>query len=145
MYLLSHLEQVSVMHLKASLHQNVIVRVAHHVANAQLMDKDSFKHLHVSLNIILNFGDALLQDLLVMYRTVSMVTHVLARFGISAEDQVDDGTRDRSEDANGTGMGEGAGMNDVSDQITDEDQLIWALDKVKSKMPQMKSPSILVP
>ncbi|KAK7854439.1 midasin [Quercus suber] len=94
------------------------------------MDKDSFKHLHVSLNIILNFGDALLQDLLVMYRTVSMVTHVLARFGISAEDQVDDGTRDRSEDANGTGMGEGAGMNDVSDQITDEDQLIWALDKM---------------
>ncbi|KAK7851949.1 midasin [Quercus suber] len=77
MYLLSHLEQVSVKHLKASLHQNVIVRVAHHVANAQLVDKDSFKHLHVSLNIILNFGDALLQDLLVMYRTVSMVTHVL--------------------------------------------------------------------
>ncbi|KAK9989957.1 hypothetical protein SO802_024942 [Lithocarpus litseifolius] len=97
-----------------------------------------FKHLHVSLNIILNFGDALLQDLLAMYRTVSMVTHVLASvfaslfskgFGISAEDQVDGGTRDRSEDANGTGMGEGAGMNDVSDQITDEDQLIWALDK----------------
>ena len=52
-------------------------------------------------------------------------------FGISAEDQVDDGTRDRSEDANGTGMGEGAGMNDVSDQITDEDQLIGALDKVQ--------------
>ncbi|KAL4625562.1 hypothetical protein ACB092_05G035400 [Castanea dentata] len=97
-----------------------------------------FKHLHVSLNIILNFGDALLQDLLAMYRTVSMVTHVLASvfaslfskgFGISAEDQVDDGTRDRSEDATGTGMGEGAGMNDVSDQITDEDQLIGALDK----------------
>ena len=52
-------------------------------------------------------------------------------FYISAEDQVDDGTRDRSEDANGTGMGEGAGMNDVSDQITDEDQLIGALDKVQ--------------
>ena len=28
-------------------------------------------------------------------------------------------------------MGEGAGMNDVSDQITDEDQLIGALDKVQ--------------
>ena len=69
-----------------------------------------------------------------------MVTHVLVSvfaslfskgFGISAEDQVDDGTRDRSEDANGTRMGEGAGMNDVSDQITDEDQLIGALDKVQ--------------
>nr|POE97497.1 putative inactive poly [adp-ribose] polymerase sro1 [Quercus suber] len=154
-------EKVSVKHLKASLHQNVIVRVAHHVANAQLVDKDSFKHLHVSLNIILNFGDALLQDLLVMYRTVRFGISAEDQvddgtrdrsedangtgFGISAEDQVDDGTRDRSEDANGTGMGEGAGMNDVSDQITDEDQLIWALDKVKSKMPQMKSPSILVP
>ena len=43
MYLLSHLEQVSVIQLKASLHQNVLVRVAHHVANAQLMDKESFK------------------------------------------------------------------------------------------------------
>lgn len=43
MYLLSHLEQVSIMQLKASLHQNVLVRVAHHVANAQLMDKESFK------------------------------------------------------------------------------------------------------
>jgi len=54
---------------------------------------------------------------------VSIVTHVLANvlaslywngFGISAKDQVDDATHDRSEDANGTGMGEGAGMNDVS-------------------------------
>lgn len=43
MYLLSHLEQVSIMQLKASLHQNVLIRVAHHVANAQLMDKESFK------------------------------------------------------------------------------------------------------
>lgn len=43
MYLLSHLEQVSVIQLKASLHQNVLVRVAHHVSNAQLMDKESFK------------------------------------------------------------------------------------------------------
>jgi midasin len=69
---------------------------------------------------------------------VSVVTHVLANvltslyskgFGISAEDQVDDATRDK--DANGTGMGEGAGMNDVSDQITDEDQLLGALEKVQ--------------
>lgn len=28
-------------------------------------------------------------------------------------------------------MGEGAGMNEVIDQITDEDQLIGALDKVQ--------------
>jgi hypothetical protein len=30
-----------------------------------------FKHLHVLLSLLLNFGDALLQDLLAMYRTVS--------------------------------------------------------------------------
>ncbi|KAG7997478.1 hypothetical protein I3843_01G213100 [Carya illinoinensis] len=96
------------------------------------------QHLHVLLNLILNFGDALLQDLLAMYRTVSVVTHVLANvlaslyskgFGISAKDELDDTTHNMSQDASGTGMGEGAGMNDVSDQITDEDQLLGALEK----------------
>ena len=71
---------------------------------------------------------------------VSLVTHMLANvlaslyskgFGISAEDQVGDATHDISQDASGTGMGEGAGMNDVSDQITDEDQLLGALEKVR--------------
>lgn len=68
-----------------------------------------------------------------------MVTHVLANvlaslyskgFGISAKDELDDTAHNMSEDASGTGMGEGAGMNDVSDQITDEDQLLGALEKV---------------
>lgn len=68
-----------------------------------------------------------------------MVTHVLANvlaslyskgFGISAKDELDDTTHNMSHDASGTGMGEGAGMNDVSDQITDEDQLLGALEKV---------------
>lgn len=68
---------------------------------------------------------------------VSVVTHLLANvlaslyskgFGISSEE--DDTTGDISQDASGTGMGEGAGTKDVSDQITDEDQLLGALEKV---------------
>ncbi len=43
MYLLSRLDQISVMQPKAALHHNVLVRVAHYVANAKLMDKESFK------------------------------------------------------------------------------------------------------
>lgn len=38
------------------------------------------QHLHVLLNLILNFGDALLQDLLAMYRTVSGLPFSPARF-----------------------------------------------------------------
>lgn len=70
-----------------------------------------------------------------------MMTRVLADvlaslysrgFGISSEDQVSNGTQDAPQDASGTGMGEGVGLKDVSDQITDEDQLLGASDKVKS-------------
>lgn len=61
-----------------------------------------------------------------------MMTHVIARifaalfsqgFGASAEDNVDDTGHELPQDANGTGMGEGDGVKDVSDQIDDEDQL----------------------
>lgn len=70
---------------------------------------------------------------------ISMMTRVLADvlaslysrgFGISTEDQVSNGTRDAPQDASGTGMGEGVGAKDVSDQITDEDQLLGASNKV---------------
>lgn len=66
---------------------------------------------------------------------ISMMTRVLADvlaslysrgFGVSTEDQVSNGTQD----ASGTGMGEGVGAKDVSDQITDEDQLLGASNKV---------------
>lgn len=69
-----------------------------------------------------------------------MTTHAVARifsslysqgFGVSVEeDNVEDTGRDVTQDANGTGMGEGAGVNDVSDQINDEDQLIGAFENV---------------
>lgn len=50
-------------------------------------------------------------------------------FGV-AEDQGSDEAGDKQQDASGTGMGEGVGAKDVSDQITDEDQLLGASNKV---------------
>lgn len=51
-------------------------------------------------------------------------------FGIPTKDPDDDGTDKNVQDASGTGMGEGAGLNDVSDQMMDEDQLLGANEKV---------------
>jgi len=51
-------------------------------------------------------------------------------FGITTEDQLDNSSNNKTQDAKGTGMGEGAGLNDVSDQINDEDQLLEASEKV---------------
>ncbi|XP_030490703.2 midasin isoform X2 [Cannabis sativa] len=96
------------------------------------------EHLHLFLDLMSNFGDGLLQEQLDMHKTVSAVICVLADvlaslyskgFGICNEDQVDDASCDSFQDASGTGMGEGEGKNDVSDQITDEDQLLGASDK----------------
>lgn len=50
-------------------------------------------------------------------------------FGIP-EDQINDSGNEIKQDATGTGMGEGAGLNDVSDQINDEDQLLGTSEKV---------------
>ncbi|XVF74359.1 hypothetical protein PTKIN_Ptkin13bG0104300 [Pterospermum kingtungense] len=95
------------------------------------------KHIHVSLDLILSFGDSFLEDFLVMHKTVSVVTHGLASilaalfakgFGVSPKDQ-EDSSHDMTQDASGTGMGEGAGAKDVSDQINDEDQLLGASEK----------------
>ena len=70
---------------------------------------------------------------------VSVTTYVLANilaslysngFGTSTESQVDDGDCNATEDATGTSMGEGVGLKDVSDQITDEDQLLGTLEQV---------------
>nr|XP_011467404.1 PREDICTED: midasin isoform X1 [Fragaria vesca subsp. vesca] len=99
-----------------------------------------FKQLRLCLDIILDFGHALLKELLAMRRTVSLTTHILANLlalssngpTISPEDNVDDATRDISQEQDGTGMGEGVGRTDVSDQITNEDQLIGAPEKQPS-------------
>lgn len=51
-------------------------------------------------------------------------------FGIPAKGEEDEDNQDKSQDASGTGMGEGVGVKDVSDQITDEDQLLGTSEKV---------------
>lgn len=48
----------------------------------------------------------------------------------TTEDQEDDDAKEVTQEADGTGMGEGAGLNDVSDQINDEDQLLGPSEKV---------------
>ncbi|XP_071901315.1 midasin-like isoform X1 [Coffea arabica] len=93
--------------------------------------------LYSLLNVILAFGDGLLHDFLNMHRMVSVMTYVLAEifallfakgFGIP-EDQVKESECETRQDASGTGMGEGAGLNDVSDQINNEDQLLGTSEK----------------
>ncbi|TKY64312.1 Midasin protein [Spatholobus suberectus] len=92
-----------------------------------------FRNLHNFMDQLLNFGEELMKNFLAMHRSVSVTTHVIANilaslfskgFGISPENQEDDGTLNTSGDASGTGMGEGVGLKDVSDQIADEDQLL---------------------
>ncbi|KAK9066170.1 hypothetical protein SSX86_013491 [Deinandra increscens subsp. villosa] len=88
------------------------------------------KHMHSLLDLVINFGSGLLNDFMVAHSTLSMVTHALAEifaslysqgYGCPPENQEED---NGAQDATGTGMGEGAGVKDVSEQIEDEDQLL---------------------
>ncbi|XP_045787692.1 midasin-like [Trifolium pratense] len=101
-----------------------------------------FQNLHMLVDLLLKFSDELLKNFLAMHRSVAVTTHVIANvlvslfskgFGTSAENNEEDGTLNTSEDASGTGMGEGVGLNDVSDQITDEDQLLGTREQQKEK------------
>ncbi|KAI3455601.1 hypothetical protein Pfo_012264 [Paulownia fortunei] len=95
------------------------------------------RNVYVLLDMILTFGDNLLQDFLVIHSMVSKVTYALANIFASlfangfgtTEDQENDSVKEVTQDAHGTGMGEGAGLNDVSDQIDDEDQLLGMSEK----------------
>nr|XP_017246046.1 PREDICTED: midasin isoform X2 [Daucus carota subsp. sativus] len=94
------------------------------------------KHLYLLLEPLQIFSEGLLDDFLVIHRSVSMMTHVIARifaslfsqgYGVSAEENVDDTGHELPQDAtNGTGMDDGDGVKDVSDQIENEDQLLRA-------------------
>ncbi|GFY97181.1 midasin-like protein [Actinidia rufa] len=97
------------------------------------------KHLYSRLDLILTFSDNLLNDFLVVHKMVSVIAHVLANifaslyskgFGSGNEDPLEESNTDKTQDAKGTGMGEGAGVNDVSDQINDEDQLLGTSEKL---------------
>ncbi|KAI7735795.1 hypothetical protein M8C21_000557, partial [Ambrosia artemisiifolia] len=88
------------------------------------------KHLYSLLDLVISFGNGLLNDFMVAHSTLSMVTHALAEifaslysqgFGCSTENEEED---NGAQDTTGTGMGEGAGVKDVSEQIEDEDQLL---------------------
>lgn len=81
-----------------------------------------------------------------------MVTHALAEifaslysqgFGGPTETQEEENGGDDTKDTTGTGMGEGAGIKDVSEQIEDEDQLLGT-EKVPSQFPNMPLPCHLV-
>lgn len=69
---------------------------------------------------------------------IAEMTHVLAHifallfskgFG-SVEEPTENTACDGTQDASGTGMGEGEGINDVSDQIDNEAQLLGSSEKV---------------
>ncbi|KAI7735792.1 hypothetical protein M8C21_000554 [Ambrosia artemisiifolia] len=88
------------------------------------------KHMYSLLDLMINFGNDLLNDFMIAHSTLCMVTHALAEifaalhlqgFGCSTENQQED---NGAQDATGTGMGEGDGVKDVSEQIDDEDQLL---------------------
>ncbi|XP_021720497.1 midasin-like [Chenopodium quinoa] len=95
-----------------------------------------FEHLKELLVLILTFSDGLLLDFLAVHEMISVLTHRLAEifaslfsegYGVRTEDVVDDTLGDKTQDACGTGMGEGTGgVKDVSNEITDEDQLLGA-------------------
>ncbi|XP_043707635.1 midasin [Telopea speciosissima] len=106
-----------------------------------------FNHLHGFLDLICGFGDGLLLQFLTMHRAVAEMTHMLTNlfaslysegFGTSAEEQEADTCGDNSKNASGTGMGEGAGLNDVSDQIDDEDQLLGTSEKPNDELDASK-------
>ncbi|KAL0354500.1 UNVERIFIED_CONTAM: Midasin [Sesamum radiatum] len=108
------------------------------------------RQLYGLLEMVLALGDNILYDFLDVHSMVSKVTYALANifgslfangFG-TTEDQEDDSVKEVTQDANGTGMGEGAGLNDVSDQINDEDQLLGSSQQEteeRDAMPDMPS------
>ncbi|XP_073015322.1 midasin-like isoform X1 [Primulina eburnea] len=98
---------------------------------------EHFGHLYTLLEVILAFGDNLLSDFLEIHSVVCMLAHVLANIFASlfskgfgtTEDEENEIVKETTQDGKGTGMGEGSGLHDVSDQINDEDQLLGTSDK----------------
>ncbi|XP_042404787.1 midasin-like [Zingiber officinale] len=95
------------------------------------------KHLYVLLDLILTFGDGILSEFLDVHAAVAELTNVLAHIFIlifskgfgSSQEETENSKCNGTEDASGTGMGEGEGVNDVSDQIEDEAQLLGTSEK----------------
>lgn len=64
------------------------------------------------------------------YGLVNVLASLFSKGFGTVEEQENDGANEGTKDASGTGMSEGTGVNDVSEQIEDEDQLLGASDKV---------------
>ncbi|KAL8100236.1 hypothetical protein AgCh_032471 [Apium graveolens] len=108
------------------------------------------KHMYALLEPLQIFSKGLLDDFLVIHRSVSMMTHVVARifaslfsqgFGVSAEDDVDDTGHKPPQVSDGIGIDDGDGVKDISDQIDDEDQLIGIDKQNKEKDASNEVPS----
>ncbi|KAK1281211.1 hypothetical protein QJS04_geneDACA004965 [Acorus gramineus] len=96
-----------------------------------------FRELYASLDMMLSVSDGLLIEFIALHKSVVkmaiMLAHLFASlfsegFG-SMEEQIDDTQSGRSHDAAGTGIGEGEGVKDVSEQIDDEDQILGTFEK----------------
>ncbi|KAG1362520.1 Midasin [Cocos nucifera] len=107
------------------------------------------KHLHVLLGLIVTFAEGILSEFLDAHETIAEMTYVLAHifallfskgFG-SVEEPTENTACDGTQDASGTGMGEGEGINDVSDQIDNEAQLLGSSEKQDGLENSDKAPS----
>ncbi|KAH9296173.1 hypothetical protein KI387_039761, partial [Taxus chinensis] len=94
--------------------------------------------LYLFVRMIISAGNAVLFDYVNMHKTVAKLDYILSNifaalytdgFCVSKEGPADEGDNLKYEDVSGTGMGEGEGAKDVSDQIQDEDQLLGGSDK----------------
>ncbi|XP_057850180.2 midasin isoform X2 [Cryptomeria japonica] len=94
--------------------------------------------LYLFVRMIISAGKMVLFDYVNMHKTVAKLDYILSNifvalytdgFCVTKEDPENEGDNLKFEDATGTGMGEGEGAKDVSDQIQDEDQLLGGSDK----------------
>ncbi|CAM8892451.1 unnamed protein product [Rhodiola kirilowii] len=113
--------------------------VKHHENDCTSLTFELGKNLNMLEQLtdkILKFSDGLLRDFLTMHKTVCALSLFLADIfsslystGFGNSEKQEDGCDDTSQDAKGTGMGEGVGAKDVSDQLTDEDQLLGTVEQ----------------
>ncbi|KAF3328833.1 midasin [Carex littledalei] len=89
------------------------------------------------LGLVLAFSDGLLSEFLDAHKMTCKITHALGQvlmllftegFGSSEEPTETDGMAG-AQDVKGTGMGEGQGAKDVSDEIEDESQIVGTEEK----------------
>ncbi|XP_073008545.1 midasin isoform X3 [Typha latifolia] len=95
------------------------------------------ENFHALLNLLLTYAEHVLSEFLLAHRATAEMTHALVQvfalllsegFG-SVEEPIETNSSGGTQDATGTGMGQGEGINDVSDLIDDESQLIGCPEK----------------